>query len=114
MYRSITSPGSSTPNPKPRLFPQMMATKGKELSVTKASKALNTTTTPHATSKSLITTSPSKEDWSPKDDGIDVILPRSLIEKPASKNDVNAYIDDILYGSSTRKRLQVFVKICFE
>ncbi|OMO86877.1 Zinc finger, CCCH-type [Corchorus olitorius] len=58
-------------------------------------------------------TSTNETDWSPQDDGIDVTLP-SLSGKTPSRGDVDAYIDKILYGPATRRRLPVFSAICPE
>ncbi|KAK6253219.1 hypothetical protein QUC31_014939 [Theobroma cacao] len=51
--------------------------------------------------------------WSPQDDGIDVTLP-SLPGKTPSREDVHAYIDGVLYGPATKRRLPVFSAICPE
>ncbi|XWS63184.1 hypothetical protein CRYUN_Cryun06bG0074000 [Craigia yunnanensis] len=50
--------------------------------------------------------------WSPQDDGIDVTLP-SFPGKIPSKGEIDAYIDSILYGPTTR-RLPVFSAFCPE
>lgn len=53
-------------------------------------------------------------DWSPLDDGIEVALPcsSSAADKAFSKEEVDAYINSVLYGSSKRKTLPVFAAIC--
>ncbi|XWS54467.1 hypothetical protein CRYUN_Cryun10bG0091800 [Craigia yunnanensis] len=51
--------------------------------------------------------------WSPQDDGIDVTLP-SFPGKTPSRGDIQAYIDSVLYGPSTRRRLLVFSTFCPE
>ncbi|XVF01612.1 hypothetical protein REPUB_Repub04eG0103600 [Reevesia pubescens] len=51
--------------------------------------------------------------WSPQDDGINVTLP-SFPGKTPSRGDIDAYIDSVLYGPATRKRLPVFSAICSE
>ncbi|KAI3445701.1 hypothetical protein Pfo_002366 [Paulownia fortunei] len=52
-------------------------------------------------------------DWTPQDDGIEVTLPSdSTEEKNPSTEDVDAYIEKVLYGTNSRKRLPVFVEIC--
>ena len=56
----------------------------------------------------------SRDDWSPQDDGIEVVLPHSSTAEPPSQKDVDAYIHGVLYGPSTRKRLPVFAEICSE
>ncbi|KAL7205942.1 hypothetical protein ACSBR2_018791 [Camellia fascicularis] len=54
-------------------------------------------------------------DWSPEDDGIEVTLPSSSSpEKIPSREAVDAYINNVLYGPSRRKRLPVFAEICPE
>ncbi|KAL3724100.1 hypothetical protein ACJRO7_036165 [Eucalyptus globulus] len=51
-------------------------------------------------------------DWSPHDDGIQIILPSHPGVLP-SREDVDTYIQHFLYGQShTRKRLPVFTEIC--
>ncbi|XVE49591.1 hypothetical protein DITRI_Ditri01bG0094200 [Diplodiscus trichospermus] len=51
--------------------------------------------------------------WSPQDDGIDVTLP-SFTGKTPSRAEVDAYIDSVLYGPTTRRRLPVFSALCPE
>lgn len=79
--------------------------------VTKLAKSITKTSSPVTlkdTSKALTT---SKE-WSPQDDGIEVILPSFPTEMPLRKK-VNAYIDRILAGpTTTSRRLPVFVEFC--
>ncbi|CAL1385476.1 unnamed protein product [Linum trigynum] len=48
-------------------------------------------------------------DWSPLDDNIEVFLP-PYAGKSTSREDVNAYIDRILHGPSTKKRLPAFTR----
>lgn len=48
-------------------------------------------------------------DWTPQIDGIEVTLP--CVEKSPSKEDVDAYIENVLYGAKAKKRLPVFVEI---
>ncbi|KAK6156886.1 hypothetical protein DH2020_011134 [Rehmannia glutinosa] len=57
------------------------------------------------------TTSLPRSDWTPQDDGIEVTLPTEE-EKNPSKEDVDAYIEKVLSGTNSRKRLPVFVEIC--
>ncbi|XP_060175861.1 uncharacterized protein LOC132606402 isoform X1 [Lycium barbarum] len=47
-------------------------------------------------------------DWCPLDDNIEVTLPPSG-ENCASREDVNAHVQTVLYGPSGKKRLPVFV-----
>ncbi|KAL0365112.1 UNVERIFIED_CONTAM: hypothetical protein Sangu_0608800 [Sesamum angustifolium] len=55
----------------------------------------------------------SRSDWTPEDDGIEVSLPLGSTEgKKPTKQDVDAQIDKVLYGTKSRKRLPVFVEIC--
>ncbi|KAE8721788.1 FAD/NAD(P)-binding oxidoreductase family protein [Hibiscus syriacus] len=50
--------------------------------------------------------------WSPQDDGIDVTL---FPGKTPSRENIDAYIDGVLYGGpTTKKRLPVFSAICPE
>lgn len=68
-----------------------------------------------ATTPTIKTATPTKTtaDWSPMDDGIEVVLPGSSAEKPASRDEVNTYINSFLYGPTTpRRRLPVFEEIC--
>lgn len=52
-------------------------------------------------------------EWTPQIDGIEVSLPYDLaVEKSPSKEDVDAYIEKVLYGTYQRQRLPVFVEIC--
>ncbi|XP_051147145.1 uncharacterized protein LOC127262487 [Andrographis paniculata] len=56
-----------------------------------------------------------KSDWSPLDDGISFKLLRagSSEEKSPSKEDLDSYIEKVLYGgNNSRKRLPVFREIC--
>ncbi|GFP98666.1 zinc finger protein zfs1 [Phtheirospermum japonicum] len=50
-----------------------------------------------------------RSDWSPLDDGIEINLP---FAKNPSKGDVDAYIEKVLSGTNSGKRLPVFVEIC--
>ncbi|KAG6575231.1 hypothetical protein SDJN03_25870, partial [Cucurbita argyrosperma subsp. sororia] len=50
-------------------------------------------------------------DWSPEDDSIEAIVP----ETKSTRGDVDQYILEVLYGSTTeraKKRLPVFVQLC--
>ncbi|XP_022974010.1 uncharacterized protein LOC111472626 isoform X1 [Cucurbita maxima] len=50
-------------------------------------------------------------DWSPDDDGIEVVVP----ETKSTRGDVDQHILEVLYGSTTeraKKRLPVFVQLC--
>ncbi|XP_061346525.1 uncharacterized protein LOC133292166 [Gastrolobium bilobum] len=50
-------------------------------------------------------------DWSPLDDGIDVVLP-NVSDKAPSREEVDTHIFRILYAPSTKRRLPVFEEIC--
>ncbi|KAK1386009.1 hypothetical protein POM88_023744 [Heracleum sosnowskyi] len=66
----------------------------------------------NATNRSESFTSASS-DWSPLDDGIEVALPcSSSADKAQSREEVDAYINSVLYGSSKRKTFPVFAAIC--
>ncbi|GAA0151799.1 hypothetical protein LIER_10438 [Lithospermum erythrorhizon] len=58
-------------------------------------------------------------DWSPLDDDIKVYLPSPVSTENdddsnnmPSKEDVDLHIQEVLFGSSQKKRLEVFTKIC--
>ncbi|KAL1831790.1 hypothetical protein ACET3Z_001441 [Daucus carota] len=52
-------------------------------------------------------------DWSPLDDDIEVALPcSSSADKALSREEVDAYINRVLYGPSKRKTLPAFAAIC--
>ncbi|WOH14108.1 hypothetical protein DCAR_0933624 [Daucus carota subsp. sativus] len=53
-----------------------------------------------------------KTDWSPLDDGIDVVLPCSSSTDKAPRGEIDAYINSVLYGPSKRMKLPVFAAIC--
>ncbi|XP_011087836.1 mRNA decay activator protein ZFP36-like isoform X2 [Sesamum indicum] len=75
----------------------------KQLSGSTSSSSATANTTPP----------PPRSDWTPGDDGIDVSLPLGSTEKKnPSKQDVDAHIEKVLYGTKSRKRLPVFVEIC--
>ncbi|KAK4438219.1 Zinc finger protein zfs1 [Sesamum alatum] len=64
-------------------------------------------------SSTTANTTPPRSDWIPADDGIEVSLPIGSTEgKNPSKQDVDSYIEKVLYGTKPRKRLPVFVEIC--
>lgn len=51
-------------------------------------------------------------DWSPEDDGIKIVVPKTESTK---REDVNQHIHGVLYGSTTemtKKRLPVFTQLC--
>jgi len=52
-------------------------------------------------------------DWSPLDDGIEVVLPNGSDRVP-SREEVDAYIFGILNKPTTKRRLPVFAEICKE
>jgi len=49
-------------------------------------------------------------DWSPLDDGIEVVLPGS--DKAPSKKELHAYISTLHHAPSAKRRLPVFEAIC--
>ncbi|KAK9929597.1 hypothetical protein M0R45_026691 [Rubus argutus] len=104
MCKSTSSTGSCTPSPKSRFVYQVMASSA----VTEAASSPKLI----STSKTPITVI-SCRDWSPQDDGIEVVLPSSN-EKSPSKADVDVYIIAFLHGPTTRMRLPVFAEICPE
>ncbi|KAJ0111893.1 hypothetical protein Patl1_02345 [Pistacia atlantica] len=55
--------------------------------------------------------STTKENWSPLDDGIEVASLPSRSDN-LSREKIDAYIDSVLYCPSARKRLAVFADIC--
>jgi hypothetical protein len=52
-------------------------------------------------------------DWSPLDDGIEVVLPNGSDRVP-SREEVDAYIFRILNKPTTKRRLPVFTEFCKE
>ncbi|KAM5575405.1 hypothetical protein ABKV19_014390 [Rosa sericea] len=109
MCQSTSSSGLCTPNPKPHFTHQVMAS-----AVTEAAAALTSSPKPNNTSETP-TTVISCKDWSPQDDGIEVILPPTEIS--SSKEDVDASSTAGLspvYGPTTRRRLPLFAEICPE
>ncbi|KAK3184916.1 hypothetical protein Dsin_032202 [Dipteronia sinensis] len=61
-----------------------------------------------------ITNVTGKDNWSPLDDGIEVVLPNHTNSSPPSREDVDAYIDGFLNQPRARRRLPVFAEICPE
>lgn len=102
--KSHSGTGSGPYGPKSRFVCEVMAAAAAAVTPTKA----------EGTSKNPTTCMITSGDWSPQDDGIEVVLPNSSTEKPQSRKDVNAYIDGALYGPTSKKRLPVFAEICSE
>ncbi|XP_068314281.1 uncharacterized protein [Pyrus communis] len=50
-------------------------------------------------------------DWSPQDDGIEVVLPHSSTGTPPSREDIDSYISGVLCGPTKGRRLRVFAEI---
>ncbi|XP_059445058.1 uncharacterized protein LOC132176915 isoform X2 [Corylus avellana] len=94
--------GTGTHGPKNRFVCQFMAAASQTASPTKA----------ECRSKNLSTTCITGADWSPQDDGIEVVLPHSSTGNPPSRKDVNVYVESDLYGPRKKKRLPVFDEIC--
>ncbi|CAL8107870.1 unnamed protein product [Prunus armeniaca] len=108
MCKSYTGTGLCTPSPKSHFVHPVMA-----ISVTEAASATTqaaSSTAPKATMKTPTTTI-SFLDWSPQDDGIEVVLPYSSTGTPPSREDISSYITDVLYGPTTRRILPVFAEI---
>ncbi|XP_038897010.1 uncharacterized protein LOC120085195 [Benincasa hispida] len=87
---------------------------------TELSRREDLTTTTSSTSVRHMNTKPSLIptisiiDWSPEDDGIKIVVPKTETTK---REDVNQYIHGVLYGSTTertKKRLPVFTQLCSE
>ncbi|XP_062030132.1 uncharacterized protein LOC133745991 [Rosa rugosa] len=110
MCKSTTSSGLCTPSPKSHVAHQVMASAVTEA----AAAALTSSPKPNNTSETPITVISCK-DWSPQDDGIEVILPPT--ELPSSNEDVDASSTaglSLVYGPTTRRRLPLFAEICPE
>ncbi|KAM7250968.1 hypothetical protein ACFE04_022851 [Oxalis oulophora] len=71
----------------------------------------NSPPNPKSISKPPILTSILRQIWSPLDDGIQVTLPSQPNQEP-SREAINAHINSVLYGSTTKRRLPVFTQIC--
>ncbi|XP_061988896.1 uncharacterized protein LOC133707357 [Rosa rugosa] len=110
MCEATSSSGLCTPSLKSHFAYQVMASREAAAVAALASspKLNNTIETP--------ITVISCKDWSPQDDGIEVILPSTEI--PSSKEDVDASgtaLLSLVYGPSTRRRrLPLFAEICPE
>jgi hypothetical protein len=77
--------------------------------ITRLARSQPTSPEPHRT-----TVNPNSiNDWSPLDDGIEVVLPNGLDRVP-SREEVDAYIFGILNKPTTKKRLPVFTEFCKE
>ncbi|XP_074269459.1 uncharacterized protein LOC141592617 [Silene latifolia] len=76
------------------------------------SKTSTQSSTASSTSKLTKPSPLLSKDWSPVDDGIAVSLPGSTTDTHPSRVDVDEYINHILYGPTTGKRLPVFRDIC--
>ncbi|KAK2665348.1 hypothetical protein Ddye_003922 [Dipteronia dyeriana] len=61
-----------------------------------------------------ITNVTGKDNWSPLDDGIEVVLPNHTDSSAPSREDVDAYIDGFLNQPRASRRLPVFAEICPE
>ncbi|RHN62768.1 hypothetical protein MtrunA17_Chr4g0050971 [Medicago truncatula] len=53
-------------------------------------------------------------DWSPLDDGIEVVLPNGSDRVPSREEVLDAYIFRILNKPNTKRRLPVFAEFCKE
>ncbi|PRQ21189.1 hypothetical protein RchiOBHm_Chr7g0236491 [Rosa chinensis] len=107
MCEATSSSGLCTPSLKSHLAYQVMASR--------EAAAVASLPKPNNAIETLITVI-SWKDWSPQDDGIEVILPSTEI--PSSKEDVDASgtaLLSLVYGPSTRRRrLPLFAEICPE
>ncbi|KAM1120267.1 hypothetical protein FF1_044317 [Malus domestica] len=96
------------PSPKSRFIHPVMPS-----SVTEAAgartQAASSTTPKNAISIPATTTI--CLDWSPQDDGIEVVLPHSSTGTPPSREDIDSYISDVLCGPTKGRRLRVFAEI---
>ncbi|CAN0874992.1 CCCH-type zinc finger protein moe-3 [Linum grandiflorum] len=79
-------------------------------------KAINPILVLHGSSSTSIkkpqgfgNTSTSSSNWSPLDDNIEIILPPHT-DKCSSRENIDAYINRILYGPSTRRRLPSWIQ----
>ena len=105
---------SSINRSKSRFLNQIMAVGGGMTIQTESPTKLPVDDTSCKIPTTTISIITSRDDWSPQDDGIEVVLPHSSTAEPPSQKDVDAYIHGALYGPSTRKRLPVFAEICSE
>ncbi|KAK8627047.1 hypothetical protein V6N13_134675 [Hibiscus sabdariffa] len=71
----------------------------------------NTNFTMKPKTTTTTTTTTGGANWSPQDDGIDVTLPPSFPGETPSRGDIDACIDGVLYGPTTKKRLPAFPAI---
>ncbi|KAK9705356.1 hypothetical protein RND81_07G050800 [Saponaria officinalis] len=98
---------------KPKLSPSSSSASSRNVS-SPYDRATTPSTSSSSSSSTSKPTNPSpllSKKWSPMDDGITVSLPCSIDDHP-TKADVHAYINNVLYGPTTRKRLPVFCDIC--
>lgn len=110
--KSYAGTGSYTPSPKSRIVRPVIASSVTEEADTTTTQAASSTTPTNA----IVTpaTTIICLDWSPQDDGIEVVLPQSSTGKLPSREDISSYIIDVLCGPTTRRRLRVFAEICSE
>ncbi|GMP39110.1 hypothetical protein CsSME_00010078 [Camellia sinensis var. sinensis] len=119
MCKSYSSSGSCSYGAKCRFVHHQVvaASSPTEPAVTDVALAKTQTISPvkPENSSGSLSVTVTNTDWSPEDDGIEVTLPcSSSPEKIPSREAVDAYINNVLYGPSRRKRLPVFAEICPE
>lgn len=117
LCRSYKSPGLSY-SPNSRFLPHVIAPLLAEAAVTPTfpttpmTRIMTPSPTTSTNTKNTLSTARAWKEWSPQDDGIEVALPCSSAGKHPSRESVNAYIDAVLSGRTTR-RLPVFSEICY-
>ncbi|KAJ7946682.1 Zinc finger protein like [Quillaja saponaria] len=111
LSKSYTSTGSCPYGPQSRFAQQLKAAAETEAEVTKSQPASPATT--ELAVQTLATTITVKN-WLPQDDNIEVVLPNCSSDEPLSREDFDAYILDILYGPTTKRRLPAFAVVCSE
>lgn len=112
MYRSYSGTGSGAYGAKSRFLYQVTAvteTEAAPMTTQNWSPAVPDESDPSKNPISFFT----RNHWSPQDDGIEV-LSQFPTQKHPSRKDVDAYIDSVLYGHTSRNRLPVFSEICWE
>ncbi|XP_004248809.1 uncharacterized protein [Solanum lycopersicum] len=125
LCRSYTS-GPSSYGPRGRSVHQQVHSAASPAKAAKMSTPTTTSTTTlkvftkdkdpsssDSSTSSTPTSNISSTDWCPLDDNIEVTLPSSG-EKCASREDVNAHIQTVLYGPSGRKRLLACIDLVEE
>ncbi|KAF7842631.1 mRNA decay activator protein ZFP36L2-like [Senna tora] len=108
--KSSSSIGPCPYGPRGRTPHQFQATVGSEDAVTTSQPA-----SPVKLERDhALASSSNNIDWSPLDDNIEVGLPHGSTDNPPSREEVDAYINGILYKPPTKKRMKAFVELCSE